>query len=79
MDLPVGLGAGLAQGMQEELPVLVIAKDVLAVIAPIHHMIDGPFVLNPEFPRHDQRGWSRPEKVSILRTAPAFPGVTQKH
>ena len=81
MDLPVGLGAGLAQGMQEELPVLVTAKDVLAMIVSIHHMIDGPFVLNSEFPRHHERVWSSPEKWSILRTDPLYgllTGVTSR-
>jgi hypothetical protein len=31
------------------------------MIASIHHLIDSPFVLNSEFPRHDEPAWSRHE------------------
>lgn len=45
MNLPIGLGAGFAQGGDETLAVPVVLEDRLAMIAPIHDMIDRAGIL----------------------------------
>jgi len=40
MNLPAGFGAGFAQRGEELLPVVIVAEDRLAMITPIHHVID---------------------------------------
>ena len=44
VHLPAGLLTGRRQRLQQPLPVLVIPKDRLPPVAPIHHMIDRPWI-----------------------------------
>ena len=55
--LPASLCARLCQRLQQPLPVLVILKDGLSPVAPIHHMIDRPRILNAHLPSHAPRLW----------------------
>src|ERR1035437_10136659 len=52
MQLPASLLTRLRQRLQQPLPVLVILKDGLSPVAPIHHMIDCPRILNAHLPSH---------------------------
>jgi hypothetical protein len=47
VDLPIGLGAGLAEGFEKALPVGLIPEDGFAPVPAIQHMVDGPFILDP--------------------------------
>ena len=58
MHLPIGLGAGLSQGAQEQLTVLGVAKDNLAMIATVHRMVNCSRVLDTQLASHE-RGFSR--------------------
>ena len=49
---PTGFQTGLAPGLQEPFPVRVLLEDGLAAVAPIQHMIDGPFLFPAFFARH---------------------------
>jgi hypothetical protein len=70
VNLPAGLFAGLAQRFQEPAPVLVILKDGLAPVAPIHDVVNRPRILNSQFAPHD-RDYARKGKiVSIILTDP---------
>ena len=51
-SLPASLLTGLRQRLSQPLPVLVILQDGLSPVAPIHHMIDCPRVLNAHLPSH---------------------------
>jgi hypothetical protein len=53
VDLPRGLLTALPKGAQKELTVLVIVEDILAVVTTAHHMINGPWILNAQPPRHE--------------------------
>lgn len=55
MDLPAGLGAGLARGVDEALAVLVVFEDGFAAVAAIHDVVKGPRVLDAQLARHDDR------------------------
>src|ERR1041384_7032480 len=52
VNLPVGLGTGFAEGLHEQLAIFFAAKDVLAMIAPAHDMINGACVLDSELSGH---------------------------
>jgi hypothetical protein len=39
MNLPAGLGASLAQGLDEALPIRLVLKDGFAPVVPIHEVI----------------------------------------
>src|SRR5437016_5345793 len=54
VHLPPGLLASCAQGLEKISPIPIIAKDLFTPIAPTHQMIDRPFVLNSQLPRHRQ-------------------------
>ncbi len=45
----------LRQRLQQPLPVLVILEDGLSPVAPIHHLIDCPRILNAHLPSHAPR------------------------
>src|SRR5207249_6911673 len=64
MDLPISFGAGLAEGLQKQLPVFIASKNVLAVIAAVHHMINRAFILDSEFSCHRRRLRHRPQSVN---------------
>ena len=52
MELPPGLLAGFTKGGEEGAPILIVAKDRLAPVAAIHEVVDGPRILNAQWPRH---------------------------
>ena len=52
MKLPIGLATGFGEGLQEQSPVGVGAKDVLALVATVEHMINGAGIFNSKFPGH---------------------------
>ena len=54
MHLPAGLGAALAQSLEEEIPVLGAAKYRLLVTAAVHDVTDRPFGLPSQFACHGQ-------------------------
>ena len=39
--------------IDEVLPVAVVGDDVLAGVAPRHHVVDSPLELHPQLPGHD--------------------------
>jgi len=47
VDLPVGLGAGLPQGLDEAVSILVIAYDRFPPIPAIHHVVHRSFKFDP--------------------------------
>jgi hypothetical protein len=53
LDLPGGHLTALLKGAQKELTILVIVEDILAVVTTAHHMINGPWILNAQLPRHE--------------------------
>jgi len=70
MNLPVSLGASLAQRLKEPFTVLVIAENVLAPVTPVHDVVNGAFILDSEFPGHRPESWNHGDYLSILRTDP---------
>jgi hypothetical protein len=54
VNLPIGFGAGLAQGVQKQLGVVVVAKDDFGMVAAIHHVVDRPRILDTRFASHEQ-------------------------
>jgi hypothetical protein len=56
MDLPAGALADLAQCLEEELAVFVVVKNVVAMISPVHQVIDRIFVFDAQFARHGAEG-----------------------
>jgi hypothetical protein len=61
MELPVGFGAGFGKGVEEKLAILIGEKDVFAMIATVHEVIDRAGVLEPEFSGHAWKDASRSE------------------
>src|ERR1039457_6989774 len=55
VHLPTGLLARLRERLQQPLPVLVILEDGLPPVAPIHHVIDRPRILDAQLPSHAPR------------------------
>jgi hypothetical protein len=53
MDLPLGLAAGIAQGVEKLLLVGAIAKNILAIISPIHEVVDRSGISNAQLARHE--------------------------
>ena len=51
MHPPPGHPARLAQGLEETAPVLTVAEDRLAAIAPRHDVVKGTFVFNADAAR----------------------------
>src|SRR5882672_11173782 len=64
MDLPVGLGACLGQGLQKGSPIHVVAEDGGFAIAAAHEVINGAPILDPQFSGHEEV-WPALCKVSI--------------
>ena len=53
VDLPIGLGTGLAKGIEEEEAIGIVAKDGFPAVAAVHEVVDRPFIFQPEFARHE--------------------------
>jgi hypothetical protein len=52
VNLPFGFAASFRQGREEELAVGIVQDDVVSLIAPAHHMVDGPGVFDSQLARH---------------------------
>ncbi len=66
MNLKSGLLAGFSQRLQEQLAILLYAKNRFAPIASTHDMINGSWKLDTDFSRHAQR--RTPEEPEINKT-----------
>jgi hypothetical protein len=55
VQLPAGLGARLAQRLDEALPIRLVLEDRLAVVAAIHDAVDRTGILDSHLARHDAR------------------------
>src|SRR6266496_1554354 len=71
MHVPVRLATALAQGGQEQFPILVIPEDRLPPIPPTHHVIDRPWIFDTQLARHSPT-LPTIKRVSTFRTDP-FP------
>jgi hypothetical protein len=63
VHLPVGLLAGLAQGLEKHLAILRGAEDRFAMVATVHHMINRAQILHSELPCHHPRMSGRTKGV----------------
>ena len=81
VDLPFGFGTGFAERFEEQFAVLVAEKNVLAMVAAVHDVVNGAFVLDTQFSGHDGiianlrklvNTKDRPLFRPILRTDPFF-------
>ena len=54
MNLPIGLFTGLAQGLEEQIPIGFRPEDVCALVAPAHDVIERPFIFQSEFSSHSE-------------------------
>ena len=52
MNLPQGLGASFRQCFQKAPPVLIVVKDCLPPIAPVHDVVNCAGILNSQLARH---------------------------
>ena len=57
VNLPFCFAAALTQGAQKFFPILVVSKNILALISAIHHVIHRPGILNAQRPRHGPTGY----------------------
>jgi hypothetical protein len=55
VDLPIRSGAGLVQSPQEQLAILVTAKDHLLVVTAVHHVVNRSGILDTQFASHAGR------------------------
>ena len=69
VDLPAGFLAGLAQGFQKALAVLVVLENIFAPVAPIHEVVNGAGILDSEFAWH---GAENTKKSLTNSFAPLF-------
>src|SRR6185295_17381564 len=53
VDLPIGLGTGLAKGIEEEEAIGIVAKDGFPAVAAVHEVVNRPFIFQAEFARHE--------------------------
>jgi hypothetical protein len=74
MHLPASLSAGLAQGLQESVPVFVIHEDVLPPVAAVHDMINGIRILNARFSSHGGQRKSKADDCNAVQQ-PAEPDL----
>jgi hypothetical protein len=75
VNLPPGLLAPLGQSRKEPLPIIIIAKDPLLVVAAVHHVVNRPGVLDAQLASH--RPWPeispshppcQPENITLSLT-----------
>jgi hypothetical protein len=52
-----------ATGLGKEISVFIVQKDCLTPVTPIHHVINRPFIFNPQRPRHAPNRGKRPNCV----------------
>jgi hypothetical protein len=62
MHLPAGLLAGLAQGFEKALPVVIVGEDGFAAVAPVPQMLSGTRILNSYSPRRWTKDAKKPLK-----------------
>src|SRR5450756_385012 len=56
VDLPVSLGAGFGEGLEETLAIQVVVENRFPSIPTIHHMVDRAGIFDAQLPRHGR--WS---------------------
>ena len=49
----------------EQLAILVASEDIFAMIAPVHHVINRPLVLDSEFTSHGEAWQERPKTNTV--------------
>ena len=64
VDLPGGLLTALLEGAQKELTILETVEGIFAVVTTAHHMVNGPWILDAQLPRHESLHWH----ISYLRS-----------
>ena len=52
VDVPVGFCAGLAQRLEEPLPIQIVLENGFASIAAIHDVVDGAGILDAQLATH---------------------------
>ena len=70
VDLPIRLGARLAQGIQKPLAIRVIPEDGFTPIPAIHHVVNRAFEFKAQWSWHWADSASNQAFVSIVRTDP---------
>jgi hypothetical protein len=55
LHLPARFPTGLAQGVEETLPILVILEDGFPPVPAIHHVINRSGIFHSELPRHARK------------------------
>jgi len=55
VDLPIGLGAGLAERIEEEETIGIVPEDRFTAIAAVHDVVDRSFIFQAEFTGHESR------------------------
>ena len=65
MNLPTSLRARFAQRLDQTLPIRVVLEDRFAPVAPIHHMIHCPRILDSQFARPARRRAAAPSCVNL--------------
>ena len=53
VDLPIGFGTSLAEGVEEEEAIGVVAEDGFPSVTAVHDVVDRPFIFQAEFARHE--------------------------
>ncbi len=72
VDLPIRLGASLAQSEKESLLIAVIAEDRLAAVAPVHHMIDCAGIFDAQRAGHEKISIGRPKLCLYYGLTPLY-------
>jgi hypothetical protein len=70
MDLPPGFAARFGQRAEEALAILVIPKDGLPAVAPIHDVVHRTRIFDSEFTRHGPKTAHLSPNMCISRTDP---------
>ena len=70
MDRPTRLAAGLIKRLQEKLAIFVVAKDLAALVASAHDVVDRARILDSQSSRH--RPDSTPNAPALKVTIPVF-------
>jgi hypothetical protein len=69
VDLPIRLGTSLPQSFQKQFAISIVEENILAMITPIHEVVNGACKLNSKLSGHPIRVVDAAD-LSILRTDP---------
>jgi hypothetical protein len=70
MHLPIALPARFSQGLYPQFSICISPNNIFATVAPVHHMINGSFVLDSQLAGHPTFLPQQQLLPSILRTDP---------